>query len=198
VAYQCYGLYLIARKRFDEALAQMKQALEIDPISPFIKTIAAFPYYYSGQFKQAADLFLDTLEEDPQFGLAHAALGDVYVQTGRYDDAIAHYEQARSKWGEKLVLPYIGYTYALSNRKEEAIGILETLEQMAAHEYISPFFQAVVHAGLGAEDELFALLEKAYSERSMRLAFLGVLPIFNKFHGDDRFLGLLKRIGLEY
>lgn len=196
VAQQCYGLYLLALGRFDEALLRMKCALEVDPISPFIKTTAAFPYYYSGQYEEAAKLYLETLEEDPGFGLAHVALADVYVQTGQYDLAIKYYEQGLSRWGAKLVLPYLGYAYAVSNRREQALSALNELQRMSEREYVSPFLLAVVLAGLGDDDELFATLNQAYVERSNRLVFLAVQPIFNRLHGDERFVDLLRRIGL--
>jgi DNA-binding winged helix-turn-helix (wHTH) protein/tetratricopeptide (TPR) repeat protein len=197
-AHQSYGLYLIAMRRFDEATWSMKKALEADPVSPLIKTTAGFPYYYSGQYELALRQYNDTLEEDPLFGLAHVALGDVYVQMGMHEEAIERYKQGMALWGEKLILPYLGYAFALSNRRDEAVGILKRLEQASKAEYISPFSMAVVCAGLEADDDTFAWLEDSYDERSNKLVFLGILPIFNRLHSDRRFTSLLGRIGLDF
>lgn len=197
VAHQSYGLYLTAMKRFSDALSSFKQALEADPVSPLIKTTAALPYYYSGQYTQAMAQFRETIEIDPYFGLAHVALADVYVQMEMYEQAIEHYKLGMATWGEKPVLPHLGYTYGRSNQRDEAITILRRLEQLSTKEYISPFSMAVVCAGLNADDEVFAWLEKAYEERSNRLVFLSVLPIFNYLRSDHRFIHLLSRIGLE-
>jgi TolB-like protein/tetratricopeptide (TPR) repeat protein len=197
VAHQSYGLFLIAMKRFDESLSSMRRALEIDPVSPLIKTTVGFPYYYSGQYEQAIKQYHEALEEDPYFGLTHVALADVYTQLGRYEQAIEYYEQGLAMWEEKSVLPYLGYVYGLSNRREKALNILSKLEGLSTQEYISPFSMAVVYAGLGEADEMFAWLEKAYEERSNKLVFLDVQPVFNQFRADERFISLLRRIGYE-
>ena len=197
VAYQTYGLYLIVMKRFEEASAMLGRAMEADPVSPLIKTTAGFPYHYSGQLEQAIKLYRETLEEDPYFGLAHVSLADVCLQTGMYEEAIDHYRQAMATWGEKLTLPYLGYAYAVSNKKNEALAILERLEQLSRTEYVSPFSMAVVCAGIKERDLTFEWLEKSYEERSNKLVFLGVQPTFAPIRSDPRFTDLLRRIGLE-
>jgi len=197
VAHQSYGLFLIAMKRFDEALQSLRRAQEIDPVSPLIKTTIGFPYYYSGQYEKALEQYGEALEEDTNFGLTYVALADVYTQLGKYDQAIENYEQGLALWEEKSVLPYLGYAYAMANRRDEALAILSKLEQLSTEDYISPFLMAVVCAGLGEADQTFAWLEKAYEERSNKLVFLDVQPVFNHLRADERFLSLLRRIGLE-
>jgi DNA-binding winged helix-turn-helix (wHTH) protein/tetratricopeptide (TPR) repeat protein len=195
-AYQMYGLYLIAMRRFTEASANLDLALEIDPVSPLIKTTAGFPYYYSGDYEKAIEHFKATLEEDPYFGLAHVALAEVYLQQERYDEAIEHYNSGLATWGERLVLPYLGHAYAAAGRKAEALNALQRLEEASLKQYVSPFSMAIVYAGLQAENSTYEWLEKAYEERSNRLVFLGVQPIFKRLHSQPRFKDLLARIGL--
>ncbi|HKQ08261.1 MAG TPA: winged helix-turn-helix domain-containing protein [Blastocatellia bacterium] len=196
-AHQSYGLYLIAMSRFDEALASMHRAQEIDPVSPLIKTTIGFPYYYSGQYEQAIRQYHEALEEDPSFGLTRVALADVYTRLGSYEQAIESYEQGLAMWEEKSVLPYLGHVYGLSNRRQQALDVLNKLKRLSGQEYISPFSMAVVCAGLGEADEMFDWLEKAYEERSNKLVFLDVQPVFYPFRGDARFIDLLRRIGYE-
>ncbi|MBI3653797.1 MAG: winged helix-turn-helix domain-containing protein [Acidobacteria bacterium] len=197
IAHQSYGLYLIAMKRFEEASAVLHQAAEADPISPLIKTTAGFPYYYSGQPDIAIKHYRETLEEEPYFGLAHLALADVYIQKMMYEEAIHHYKEAMAIWGEKQALPYLGYVYALSNKRDEALRILKKLEQMSAQEHISPLAMAMVYIGLGDNDATFEWLEKAYHERSNKLVFLGVQPLYDSIRTTAPFTSLLKRIGLN-
>jgi DNA-binding winged helix-turn-helix (wHTH) protein/tetratricopeptide (TPR) repeat protein len=197
IAHQSYGLYLIAMRRFEEASEVLHRAAEADPISPLIKTTIGFPYYYSGQSDIAIKHYLEMLEEEPYFGLAHMALADVYIQKSMYEEAIHHYQQAMIVWGEKQTLPYLGYAYALSNRRDEALTILKKLEHMSTHEHISPLAMAMVYIGLGDQDATFEWLEKAYEERSNKLVFLGVQPTYDSIRTTARFTSLLKRIGLE-
>jgi serine/threonine-protein kinase len=197
VAHQTYGLYLMAMKRFNEASLCLKRALESDPVSPLIKMTAGLPYYYAGEYEKAIKYFLEALETEPYFGIARIALGEVYVQQGLYEESFREYKKVIDAGGERLVLPYLGYAYAVSNKRNKALSALKKLEQLSAHEYVSLFSWAIIYTGLGQKDDAFKWLEKAYQERSNRLVFLNVLPIFNTLRSDRRFINLLQRMGLQ-
>jgi TolB-like protein/Flp pilus assembly protein TadD len=196
IAHQSYGLFLIAMGQFDEAESSFRQALKADPVSPLIRMTAGLPYYYSGQYDLAMSHYRETLEEDPYFGLAHVALADVYVQIGMYDDAIGHYEKAMSTWGRNMVLPYLGYAYALSDRRTETDNVLSQLSS-GGEERIAPFSMAIVYTGLGDEEKALHWLDRAVKERSHRMVFLNVNPIFRRLRKNQRFIDLLKQIGLQ-
>ena len=55
---------------------------------------------------------------------------------------------------------------------------------------------AMIYAGLGYTDQTFALLEKAFEERSNQLAYLKGEPAWDSLRLDPRFINLLRRIGL--
>jgi TolB-like protein/thioredoxin-like negative regulator of GroEL len=196
-AHQMYGLFLVAMKRFDEASEMFNRALEADPVSPLIRTTAALPYYYAGEYDRAVSLCCETLDEDPFFGLAHVALADVYLQKDMYEVAIKHYQQGMITWGRTPVLPHLAYAYALYNNRTEATIILAELEQLSSREYVSPLSLAIVWAGLGEKDNAFACLEKACQERCNKLVFLNVEPTFATLRSSPRFDELVKRVGLK-
>jgi Tfp pilus assembly protein PilF len=196
-AHHGYGLYLIALKRFEEATLQLNRALEADPVSPLIKATAGFPYHYSGDIERALRQYRETLEEEPHFGLAHVALAEIYILKGMHEEALHHYQQAALNWGEKFILPYLGYAYAVAGKRREASAILKKLQALSQQEYISPLSIATVYLGLGEIDDTFAWLEKAYQGRCNKLVFLGVQPTFSLLRADPRFTDLLRRIGLE-
>jgi hypothetical protein len=71
------------------------------------------------------------------------------------------------------------------------------LERKAKHTPASPYTMATIYAGLGENDKAFALLEKAYSEKSLDF----VLPLqsdllLDHLRLDPRFQIMLHRIGL--
>jgi hypothetical protein len=49
---------------------------------------------------------------------------------------------------------------------------------------------------MGARHEALAALERAYSERDVRMVFLGVESMWAPLHTDSRFVPLLKRMNL--
>ena len=48
----------------------------------------------------------------------------------------------------------------------DQIGILKTLQEQAKHDYISPYYIALIFAGLDDKERAFEWLEKAYSDRN--------------------------------
>jgi hypothetical protein len=70
------------------------------------------------------------------------------------------------------------------------------LKQLLQGGHISPFYMAVIYAGLERNDQAFEYLEKAYEERSSQMSFLKVDPVFERLRSDARFMTLLRCIGL--
>ena len=90
----------------------------------------------------------------------------------------------------------IGHLLARTGNRPAALNIVRGLAEGAKHRYTPSLAFAVVYVGLGATDQAFASLEKAYDERFNRLAYLKTDPIWRSLHGDPRFDDLLRRIGL--
>jgi hypothetical protein len=76
----------------------------------------------------------------------------------------------------------------------EAQEVLRTLETLAQR-YVPPFAPALVYAGLGQRDAVFAWLDKAYAEQDVHLMYLTVDPKWDPYRGDPRFDALLARCG---
>ena len=62
--------------------------------------------------------------------------------------------------------------------------------------YVSPYFIAIIYAGLGEKDEAFKRLEEAYQERFDLLVYLKVEPKLDSLRSDPRFANLMRRAGL--
>src|SRR5207248_9086228 len=71
-------------------------------------------------------------------------------------------------------LARLGYAYGVSGKRHEAVMVLERLRTISATSYVSAFSFAVVHVGLGHNDDAFTWLQKAYDERAPELVFLKV------------------------
>ncbi len=88
-----------------------------------------------------------------------------------------------------------GYVWALAGDAAKARAVLEELKSLSTEHYIPPHSVAVVYLGLGARDEAFAWLEKAYEDHDVRLQFLKVDPKWDSFRSDPRFVAFIRRIG---
>ena len=196
-AHQWYGLYLEAMGRHDENLAERRRAQELDPLNLSINSGMGTVFYYSGQFDRAIEVYQKTLELDPNFEQALHGLGEVYEQKGMYQEAIAEFQKS-------LKLPVniirskqlLAHAYAVAGQRAEALRIEEELRELSKTQFVSPFYMALIHAGLGDKDRAMEWLERAYEERDPPLNHVKVEPRLKSLSDDPRFQDLLRRMRL--
>jgi tetratricopeptide (TPR) repeat protein len=131
------------------------------------------------------------IERNPEFFQTRRLLGESYVATGRFPEAISQFETALSLGGGVAVEGKLGHVLAISGNRSRATEILSSLEQLGQTE---TFFDiAVIYAGLGDKDRAFLWLERSYEEGSRSLVFLQVAPVLDSLRGDPRFSDLVRR-----
>ncbi len=195
-AHQWYARYLTAMGRFDEAIAEVKRAQQLEPLSLIINSAVGYAYYFARRYDQAIAESRKALEMDPNFSRAHFNLGLAYEQKKMFPQAIAEFQKAIASSGGPLMEAALGHAYAVAGRRAEAQEVLDRLIELSKQRYVSSYQIATIYAGLGETDQAFAWLEKAYGERNNWLAYLKVDPIFDGLRSDSRFAALVRRVGL--
>lgn len=197
-AHQWYSNLLAAQGRFEEAIAEIKRTLEINPLSLMDRSITGWTYYHARQYERAEKEIQAALEIDRNFSNFHLILGFIYERMGRYGDAINELNIARDLMlGSVVPLWVIGYTYAAAGRHEEARDMLRQLMEASQQTYISPYFIALLHTALGEYDAAFEWLNKAVKSRDEWLIWLGTEPKLDPLRSDPRFNDLLQQVGLK-
>ena len=197
-AHSEYGSYLVKMGRVDEAIVMRKRALDLVPPStvPVIANLG-YVYYFARKYEEAIKQHQRALELNPRFARSHLAIGNAYVQLGKYEQAIAEINQAITlSGGDVKAIATLGHAYAVSGRHAEARKVIDQLAQLSKRKYVSPYFIAVIYAGLGERDQMFAWLEKAYQERHPFMTLISVEPVFDPVRSDPRFVQLVRRVGL--
>ena len=196
-AHHWYGnTYLSRTARPDEALAEMKRAAELDPLSQIIRADFAESYLYARRYDQAIEQLRKTIEMDQNFYYAHFQLGMVYEMKGSFPDAIAEYLKARQSNDDPYVLGLLGHAYAMSGKKDEVLKTLDQLRDIASRRYVPLYTFAMVYAGLGDRDRAFQWLEKSYQAHEPKITRIKVEPLLDGLRSDPRFADLERRIGL--
>jgi len=197
IAYQWYAEYLSAVGRVDESIETVKKAKERDPLSPVTWGISS-RFYLARRYDQAIKQIRESLELNPNHFLLHFYLGNVYIQKGRYGEALAEMQKALSLSGKSTeALAGLARAYAAAGSTVEARTILAELIEQSAEQYVSPYNLAKIYASLEEKEEAFVWLEKAYQERHPDFIELKVEPVLDNLRDDSRFADLLRRVGLE-
>ena len=195
-AHQWHGESLVSMGRFDQGLAELKKARDLDPLSSIINTNLGLNFYWARRYDLAIEQLERALELEPNFFRAHLHLGMCYERKSLYREAVAELEKARAISENSWTLAGLGHCHASFGTSAEAERFLEQLLELSRRQYVSCATIAVVYAGFGDRaDQTMEWLEKAYEERSGLLIWLKVWPIFDYLHSDARFVSLLRRIG---
>jgi serine/threonine-protein kinase len=172
-------------------------ALELDPLSPVYRTDVGRVHYFVREYDQAIENYRAALEIDPTFFFTHALLGQAYLQKGMFKPALAAFQTAaRLTSDSAFTLARLAHGQARAGEGGKARSLLKRLQAIAKRGYVSAYDFALVHAGLGHEEETFTWLKRALAERSIWLGYLNVEPAFDGLRGNPQFQSLLKRIGL--
>jgi TolB-like protein/DNA-binding winged helix-turn-helix (wHTH) protein/Tfp pilus assembly protein PilF len=191
-----YAWHLAALGRNDEAVAEMKKAESLDPLSLIISADLAEELLIAHRYDEAIRQSRTTMDLDPQFAVAHYELGQAFVQKHLYKEAITELQKAIAlSGGSTTCTSNLAYAYAVSGMKNEAVEILNDLKNRSNYALSNAPEIALVYVGLGEKDQAMAWLEKAYADRFNP----GVLlrPAFDPLRSDPRFQDLLRRIGLK-
>src|SRR6185369_14555705 len=66
-AHNWYNFLLLQEARFDESLAQVTRALELDPVTPLISLALAWSYYHARRFDESLAVHRKLIESEPRF-----------------------------------------------------------------------------------------------------------------------------------
>jgi len=197
VAHHYYGDgYLPLVGKTDEAIAELRKAHELDPLSPIIATDLAKRLCDAHRYDEALALFQKTLEVDPDFVQAHHYLAQAYEQMGRYPEAIAEVEKIKSWEDLTFAVGQLGHIYALQGRRPAALEIADKLRQRSAQRYADPFYLIKIYAVLGEKELALVWLQKGYEQHSVAMLRLRHDPDYDSFRSDPRFQDLIRRVGL--
>src|SRR5207249_2098187 len=169
--------------------------LQSDPLSIAISLRLGWPYFLMRRYDEAIEHFCKAIDMEPNYWLAHLCLGQVYERKSMYEEAIEEIQKARSLNSLNTILGILGHAYAGSGKRAEAQKVLGELKEMSKRGYVSPFFIALIHVGLGEKEQAFECLEKALEDRSEWMTWLKVYPQLDSLRSDPRFTELMRRVG---
>ena len=191
------GAYYQSIGRFEDAIRARDTSRRLDPVVPFRVADVGYPCYYARQQDRAIEWYKRALSLDPGFAWAYLWTGQSYLELNKLPEAIAEIERAVDLSQRNVrAVATLGHAYAKAGRSEAARKILKELQDRSKTEYVSPYFFAVLYAGMGDTDLAFQHLEKARMERQSYLFLLNVEPVFDALRSDPRFSGLVKMIGI--
>ena len=194
-AHQWYSWHLIMTGRNREGILELRKAESLDPLSLIIGADIADAFCVSRLYDAAVEQSKKIIEMDPNFAIGHYELGQALEQMQMHDEAISEFQRAIELSGHSGAFDSnLGYAYAVSGRKEQALKIVDELESRHPTNYSVQADVALIYVGLDDRDEAINRLNKAFDARFK--ASILRRPAFDPLRSDPRFQDLLRRMGL--
>jgi serine/threonine protein kinase/tetratricopeptide (TPR) repeat protein len=193
-AHDQFGMALAFQGRFDEAIAEGRRAIELDPLSPQVLLDAAVPFMFQRNSAAAKKLTRRAAELDPAFFFPVMIDGWTDLEVGKFRDAIPALKRAKAMESPPFVTAYLAFAYGAAGDRAEAMG---ELKKMSRDGTVLPFNLALVYLGLGDRTRALDNLERALAADSQMMAWIGRDAIFDPIRSEPRFVALLKKMGLN-
>jgi TolB-like protein/DNA-binding winged helix-turn-helix (wHTH) protein/Flp pilus assembly protein TadD len=198
-AHRLHAEVLWQTGRLDEAIAETKITLELDPLSLNTNNDLGVEFFLARQYDQAIEQEGRVLELDPNYIVAYYFRGVAYLKKSMFKEGMGDVERGVAiDPGDIIALTGLGFGYGVTGKRAEAQQILDKLNELSKQKYVSPVFMAKIYSGLREKEKAFAWLEKAYEDRSIvSVGYIKTNPMFDPLRSDLRFADLLRRTNLQ-
>ena len=194
VAHQYLALSLGKQGRFDEALAEILKARELDPLSSIIARQEALPYYLKRDYVRAIQLLRQANELGSALNTTYEI--GIYIQNRSFDEALAELEQAKRERKNDSILIYdTGVVYAAQGRRGDALQAIKELEQMSGANLDQALYIAKVYATLNDKEMALSWLDRGLAAGAIG-SFYKDEPVWDPIRSDPRFADLLRQMGI--
>jgi eukaryotic-like serine/threonine-protein kinase len=194
-----YAWLLLSLRKFDEAMAEIKRALTVDPLTPLLYAWSVGIHGGAGRPDEALADFAKLQQIDPNIGLAYFHAGMAYFRKGLIDEAIEILQKGSRLtyfpgWGEDILL-------LCRLKKGDRAGAEKIhAEMLEARKTLPVSAVSLAHgfAALGDLDSAFEWLETAVRDRDSLITVFNVYTEFvlPQLANDPRFVALLDRLKL--
>jgi tetratricopeptide (TPR) repeat protein len=194
-----YWLYLSSQGRHQEALAEIRNAIRLDPLNLKYNENLGQEHVSGGEYDLAIEEFKKVIEMDPSYASVHGDLGGVYLETGKYDLWIQETETEYNLSHQpeyEAIFKEVGKVYAQSGIQAALREWAKQWVDLSKRRYEDPGWIGFIYAKAGDKDQAFAWLEKALKEKSDASQYLKTNHLADSLRSDPRYADMLKRMGM--
>jgi TolB-like protein/DNA-binding winged helix-turn-helix (wHTH) protein len=189
--------------RHDDAIAEMKIAIRLDPLSAPVDSFLGRTYLWARRYDDALAHLQESVGRFPKFVLNHVRLAHLYPYMGRFDDAIHEDKEGWLSSGldaSEAANRAAAMQLALASKGPH--GYWEKVLEFSKSDgntpeaYSSSYGMALLYTRLGEHDRAIGSLELAFTQRQLAMTEIAIEPAFDPLRSDPRFLSLLRRVGV--
>ena len=174
-------------------IAALRRAVVLDPLSSTPYGALGEALYAARRYGEAATVFSQGIDVDPNFKLTYAFRGLALYGLGDLEKARDSCESQRDDWLSQVCLAIV---YNKLGRRADAEAVLAKLK--AAQGDDAAYQYAQIYAQWGARPKALEWLDKAMSVRDPGLEFLKADPLFDPLRKEPRFQAIEQELKFPY
>ena len=196
-AHQFYSMGLAGLGRTAKALAELEIARELAPTSIIVRANIGFTLYRARRYAEAVEELRNCVELAPESAYARYRFGLALQEAGQQAAALEQFEAMLHLPGAEVqALAGKAHVLAVTGCAKESRACVDRLHALARERYVSAYFFAEIHAGLGETEEAIRWLDRACEERAVPMTSLQVNPRFDALREHAGFQAIVRRMGL--
>jgi TolB-like protein/Flp pilus assembly protein TadD len=176
------GAFAVQMGDFEAALASIRRAIVLDPLSRQAHTALGSALYGARRYQEAVAAFTEGISLDPDFKEAYADRGFAYYGMGDLQNARLSCETHPDDWGSQQCLAVV---YDKLGRHADAEA--ELAKMKAAGGDTSAYQYASIYAQWGNRAQALVWLETAWRLRDGGLTLLKTDPLLDPLRQEPRF-----------
>ncbi len=178
--------------RVDEAMALVRRARQLDPLSVTIEIVEANFLWFLRRGPEAFLHYQRAVELEPKMRWVHLRMGLCLAAFGRYEEALAGVTSDPDIARSLEAAAVRAFVYGRMGRREEATAAVQELERRsAAGEYVAWELFAYAYLGLDDRDALLRVITGAPGYGTITRLILQHDISFDSIRDDPRFRGVL-------
>ncbi len=187
--------HLVPTLRIPEALDQAREAVALDPLSPFARGILGLVFVVARQYDRAAEECRTAVQLAPGLWWSRWFYATALLLQGQAEKGFQQAWKVYELVHEPLVVGALCGVCGVFGRAGEAATLKAELERLSGEAAVPPAAFALACLGLG-DDRVFEWFDKAIDARDPIATHLPSMPIYDGLRADPRFDALLARMNL--
>ncbi len=187
--------HLTPRLQVDRAVDEARQAVTLDPLSPFAHGHLSLVLQVARQYGRSAEECRTALELAPGVWWLHWFYGTALLLQGRTVLGLKECRRVYEEIHDPLTVGLMAGLYGMFLRRRKAKALLSELQEVSRTTYVPPFAMAFAYLGVG-DDRVFEWLDKAIDARDPLATHLPSMPFYDGIRNDPRFGALLRKMNL--
>ncbi len=194
-AHDLYAVYFYTSGRYDQGLAELQRAHELDPYSLMIAADLIWWPTMGRQYDLAIENGRKAIAMEPNYAAAHSWVAVTYALKEQFPEAVKEAETGHRLDDSPIFTSMLAYAYAKAGRRQEAERVLVELKEALKKRSSCSYEVGVAYVALGQKDEAFRWLQNAYDDRSVCTNMIKVDPRLDPIRSDRRYTELARRVG---